>query len=163
MPAKIFGPRKQSTRQHIIADQSVHFVEGFILDEGHTAERFFRDYGYDLAMTTFDDLGYVEPFRVYFQVKAAETLKAVGGRYVYDLDIRDFNLWLYEKLPVILVLYDATQRRGYWQDVQRYFLDDQRTLPKKGAKWVRVPVPQGQLLSRDAIAEMRRRKNQGAL
>lgn len=37
---KIFGPHKRRTRQHVIADLGTHHVEGFILEEGHTAERF---------------------------------------------------------------------------------------------------------------------------
>jgi hypothetical protein len=49
MAKSFLGPRKQRTRQHVIADQSVHHVEGFILDEGHTAQRVDRDYGYDAS------------------------------------------------------------------------------------------------------------------
>jgi len=57
----IFVPRKQRTRQHVIADLSVHHVEGFILEEGHTAQRLSSDYGYDLILWTFDERGYPEP------------------------------------------------------------------------------------------------------
>ena len=32
MIRKIFGPRKQRTRQHVMADQSVNYVERFIID-----------------------------------------------------------------------------------------------------------------------------------
>ncbi len=113
MASKIYGPRKRRTRQHVIADQAVHHVEGFILDEGHTAERYFYDYGYDLVMTTYDERGYFEPNVLYFQVKASETLQVVQGDYVCDIEVRDYNLWMYEKMPVILVLYDAsTHPRG---------------------------------------------------
>ncbi len=44
------APKKQRTRQHVIADQSVNYVERFIIDEGHTAQRLERDYGYDLLL-----------------------------------------------------------------------------------------------------------------
>ena len=37
MARQILGPRKQRTRQHVIADQSVNYVERFIIDEGHQA------------------------------------------------------------------------------------------------------------------------------
>jgi hypothetical protein len=37
-------PRKQRTRQHVIADLSAHYVERFILEEGHTAQRLSSDY-----------------------------------------------------------------------------------------------------------------------
>jgi len=46
--------RKRRTREHIIADLGVNHVERHILLCGHTAERVFYDYGYDLALTTFN-------------------------------------------------------------------------------------------------------------
>ena len=91
------GPRKQRTRQHVIADLSVHHVEGFILEEGHTAQRLGSDYGYDLIMWTFDEHGYAEPGAVYFQFKAMETLEESGTDYAYDVDIRDYNLRVREE------------------------------------------------------------------
>ena len=60
MENPVYGPRKQRTRQHVIADLSVHYVEGFILEEGHTAQRLSPDYSYDLVMRTFDEEGYAE-------------------------------------------------------------------------------------------------------
>lgn len=74
METKIFGPRKRRTRQHVIADQGVHHVEGFIIDEGYTSERFEHDYGYDLAMYTYDEQGHLEPGAIYIQVKASEVI-----------------------------------------------------------------------------------------
>lgn len=92
MTSKIFGPHKQRTRQHVIADQSVNYVERFIIDEGYTAQRLDSDYGYDLLLFTYDDRGYIEPGSMFSQLKAAESLKAIGTNYVFDLDIRDYNL-----------------------------------------------------------------------
>jgi Domain of unknown function (DUF4365) len=163
MPTKIFSPRKRRTRQHVIADQGVHHVEGFILDEGHTAERFLRDYGYDLQMTTYDNRGFVEPGLVYFQVKATEHLKKISEEFVYDLDIRDYNLWTHEQTPVILVLYDVTRRKAYWQNIQSYFLKEETLQPKKGAKWVRVYFSEDQQVNGEAITELRSRKNEGRI
>ena len=40
--------RKRRTLQHMIADLSVHGMEAFILEAGHTALRLSSDYGYDL-------------------------------------------------------------------------------------------------------------------
>src|SRR5205807_879728 len=137
---KVFGPRKQRTRQHVIADQSVNHVERFIIDEGHTAQRLEKDYGYDLLLFTYDEQGYIEPDSLFLQLKAAETLQAVGSDYVFDLDIRDYNLWMLDKTPVVLVLFDASRRRAYWLAVQRYFREGAGRPPKKGAKSVRVRV-----------------------
>jgi hypothetical protein len=160
MASLILGPRKQRTRQHVIADLSVHHVERFILEEGHTAQRLGSDYGYDLIMWTFDHDGYPEPGSIYFQLKAMERLGKSRTDYVHDLDARDYNLWMLEKTPVILVLFDATRRRAYWLCVQRYFHEDTTRKPKKGAKTVRVRVPMRQVVNRRAIARLRDLKQQ---
>ena len=134
MASKIFGPHKQRTRGHVIADLSVHHLEGFILQEGHAAQRLASDYGYDLVLWTFDEQGYIEPDEVYFQVKATETLQVADSDYVFDLDIRDYNLWMLDKAPVILVLYDASRKRAYWLAIQQYFWEDAARQPKKGER-----------------------------
>jgi hypothetical protein len=155
MAKKIFGPRKQRTRQHVIADQSVNYLERFIIDEGHTAQRLEKDYGYDLLLFTFDEQGYAEPGLVCLQLKAAETLQAVASGFIFDVDIRHYNLWMGERAPVVLILFDASRRRAYWLDFQRYFRDDVIRQPKKDAKTVRVSVPKRQVVNRRAIAKMR--------
>jgi hypothetical protein len=158
MVGEIPGPRKRRTRQHVIADLSVHYVEGFILEAGHTAQRLGSDYGYDLLVSTFDEQGYVEPGTIYFQFKATERLDASGADYLYDLDIRDYNLWIKEKMPVILVLFDASSRRAYWLAVQQYFREDIARRPRKGAKTVRIRVAKRQTVNDRAIAKMRELK-----
>lgn len=158
MASQIIGPRKQRTRQHVIADLGVHHVEGFILEEGHTAQPLGSDYGYDLLMCTFDEQGYAEPGMVFFQMKAAETLQAIGANYVFDLDIRDFHLWMNEKMPVILILFDVSRKRAYWLPIKQYFREDREDVgrqPKKGAKTVRVRVPKRQAVNQRAIEKMR--------
>src|ERR1051326_373515 len=118
-------PRKQRTREHIIADLSAHHVEGFILHEGHSVQRLDRGYGYDLVLFTYDEQGHIEPDSIYFQLKARESRPTVGPEYVFDLDVRDYNLWIIEKAPVILILYDASRKRANWLHVQGYFRTDQ--------------------------------------
>jgi hypothetical protein len=153
------GPRKQRTRQHVIADLSVHYVEGFILEEGHTAQRLTSDYSYDLIMTTFSAEGYAEPGSIYFQLKAAESLHLARSTYVFDVDIRDYNLWIHEEMPVVLILFDASRRKAYWLAVQRYFEEDPARQPKKGGKTVRVYVPKAQTVNRRAIERIRQLKS----
>jgi hypothetical protein len=155
MARQPLAPRKQRTREHIIADLSIHHVERFILEEGHTAQRLGSDYGYDLIMWTFDERGYAEPGAIYFQFKAMEALPQRGRDYFFDLDIRDYNLWVREKAPVILILFDAARRRAFWLAVQRYFRDGGVRQPKKGAKTVRVRVPKRRVVNRRAVAAMR--------
>jgi hypothetical protein len=151
-------PRKQRTRQHIIADQSVNHVERFIISEGHTAQRLAADYGYDLILFTYDEEGYAEPGVAFLQLKASETLTPSGADFVFDRDIRDYHLWMAEGAPVFLVLFDATRRRAYWLYVQQYFEKDGARQPRKGAKKVRVEVPGRQAISRRGVARMRKWK-----
>jgi hypothetical protein len=158
--AKKIAPRKRRTREHVLEDLSRHHVEGFILREGHTAERLTHDYGYDLVLATYDHRGYAEPGVIFIQLKAAEQLEMAGTNRVYDVDIRDYNLWILEKAPVFLILYDATEDTAYWLPIQRYFHDDGTRRPKKGAKTVRVRIPNIQRVDRGAIAQMREIKNQ---
>jgi hypothetical protein len=127
-------------------------VERFVIDEGHTALRVDSDYGYDLVLFTYDGQGYVEPGSTFIQLKAAESLAASGNHYVFGLDIRDYNLWMMEEMPVILVLYDASQRRAHWLAVQAYFRQDIKRRPKRGARSVRVRVPRRQVVNRRAVA-----------
>jgi Domain of unknown function (DUF4365) len=155
MDNSILVRHKRRTRQHVIADISVHHVEGFILKEGHTVQRLGSDYGFDLILFTFDAEGYAEPGLIYFQCKAMDQLDESASDVVYDVDIRDYNLWLLERSPVILILYDASRRRAFWLAFQRYFREDAARQPKKGAKTVRVRVPQRQAVNRRAIGRMR--------
>jgi hypothetical protein len=159
MTRTLFGPRKRRTREHVIADLSVHHVEGFILNEGHTAQRLGADYGYDLVLFTYDDQGCIEPDSVYFQLKASESLQLVGFDYVFELDIRDYNLWMLERTPVILILFDASRKKAYWLHIQGYFRGDVAHRPKAGAKAVRVRVANTQTVNRRAIAKIRSLKS----
>jgi hypothetical protein len=157
---QISGPRKQRTRQHVIADLSVNHVERFIIEEGHTVGRLGSDYGYDLVMMSHDEQGYPEPGSAYFQLKAAETLQVSGGEIVFDLDIRDYNLWMDELMPVFLVLFDASRRRAYWLFVQDFFREDPSRRPKMRAKTVRVRVPVSQVINRRGVARIRALKQE---
>jgi Domain of unknown function (DUF4365) len=163
MARQFSGPRKRRTRAHVIADQSVNHTERFIIDEGHTTQRLEKDYGYDLILFTFNEQGYAEPGLVWLQLKAAESLQAVGSDYVFDLDIRDYNLWILEEFPVILILFDASRRRAFWLDIQSYIRENGNRRPKKGAKTVRVRIPRRQIVNRRGIARMRDLKREQGL
>ena len=153
-------PRKERTRQHVIAALSVNYVERFILEEGHVAQRVESDYGYDLLLFTHDARGRVEPGFVFLQLKASERLRRnKSGRYfVFDMEIEDCNLWTAEVMPVYLVLYDAGRRKAYWLDVQRYFSEATSRRPRRGTTTKRVYVPARQAINGRAIGIMRERK-----
>src|SRR5581483_3736158 len=101
--------RKRRTRQHVIADQSINYTERCIIDEWHTPLRVAHDYGYDLIVITYDQYGYVESSSIRMQVKASETLDRSGADYVFDVDVRDYNLWVNEAAPVFLILFEASR------------------------------------------------------
>lgn len=114
--------RKTRTRQHVIADLGVNYVERQILLAGFTAERFRYDYGLDLEMKTYSPEGEVESGHVAFQVKATDHFEphASGETVPVRIATVDLKAWLFEWFPVVLVLYDATAERAYGVDVQEY-------------------------------------------
>ena len=141
----------------MIAAQSVNFIERFIVDAGHTAQRVDADYGYDLYVSTFDEEGYCENGVIYVQIKATDNIEfsSAGTHLVFDLTIRDYNLWVDETMPVLLVLFDAQKRRAWWLNVQRYFAEKHGRRPQADAKTVRVSIPAGQKFGRRTIRLMR--------
>lgn len=151
-------PRKQRTRQHVIADQSLNHIERVIIDAGHTTQRLSPDYGYDLILFTYDAQGYIEPGVAFLQLKASEELKQERQHFLFDLDVRDYNLWTAEEIPVFLVLFDAGRRRAYWMYVQDYFEVSPTRHPRRGAKTVRVRVPRRQAVTLRGVAMMRELK-----
>ena len=159
VPNTLPVPRKRRTREHIIADLSVNYLERFILEAGHTAERQRADYGYDLVMVPFDVNGFLEPGRILFQLKAAQELQKTTSQdhVVVQLDTRDINVWRHETFPVFLVVYDASKRAAYWLYVQAYFQTDKGRLPRAGAKSARILIPTRQRVTKRFMAYVRSR------
>jgi Domain of unknown function (DUF4365) len=144
--------RKKRTREHVIADLSVHHVEGHILRCGFTAERVVHDYGVDLQMTTYTADGEVENDFVLFQLKATDRLthSSDGSAVVERLERRDLDRWLGETYPVILVVYDAPVDRGYWLYVQEHF-ERMKELPERALRSVVVHIPVANVLTEASI------------
>jgi len=71
-------PKKRRTREHIIADLSVNYVERYILSCGYSVERVQKDYGYDLLIFTYDDRGEIENGQIYVQLKATDSLRILA-------------------------------------------------------------------------------------
>jgi Domain of unknown function (DUF4365) len=134
---------KKRTRDHVIADLSLAHVQYFVANAGFTSEVKTKDYGYDLTVNTFDCAGLIEPLAILIQLKAPENLNlhTDGASYWFDLDIRDYNLWVREWNPVFLILYEASSMRAYWLYFQQYLKSGIVRKPKKNAKTVRVKIP----------------------
>jgi hypothetical protein len=102
--------RKRRTREHVIADLSVHHVEGLALKCGYTVQRIVADYGHDLLLATYNEAGEVEANYVLLQLKASDGLQE------YELAQEEvFSFPVSQGLPpvegwptaVFLILYDA--------------------------------------------------------
>jgi hypothetical protein len=136
------GVRKRRTREHIIADLGIHHVEGPILRCGFSAERIVHDYGLDLYMTTCDADGEVESDWVLFQVKATDHLRrtADGACVLCRVERADWDRWMSETYPVILVVYDARADVGYWLYIQAHFTGERARVGSGKTVTVRIPM-----------------------
>lgn len=114
--------RKLRTREHILADVSINYVERQIFLRGFAVNRMATDYGIDLLMLTYNDRGEVENGHVLFQVKATDSLQVLkDGRTIpVRVEVADLKSWQEELMPVILVIYDAQRDRAYWLYMQQY-------------------------------------------
>jgi len=116
-------PKKRRTRQHIIAELSVNYVERYALQCGFSVERVEHDYGIDLVLFTYDANGEIENGQVYIQLKATDNLRVLADRETISFSVErsDLELWLKEPMPYILVIYDARADVAYWVYIQAYF------------------------------------------
>ena len=145
--------RKRRTREHVIADLSVHHVEGFVLRCGWTVERTRHDYGIDLLMRTYNATGEVENGEIGFQLKATDSLpRSADGRTIpFRLEWRDLLFWVNEAIPIILIVYDAVGERAYWLHVQGYFRGRQWTARTGATARVTIHIPLENVLDGAAV------------
>ena len=153
--------RKRRTREHVIADLSVNFVERQMLLCGHTVERVFHDYGYDLFSFTFDANGEPEAGDIRIQVKATDKLpgSGKGGGIPFRVDRSDVVYWLTERSPVVLVLYDARQEAAYWLDIKDYFRRLVGFNLFSAGKTITVHLPQTNVFDLNAVRHLAAAKN----
>jgi Domain of unknown function (DUF4365) len=135
--------RKKRTREHIIADLSENHFEKFAILKGFSVERTAHDYGYDLVLFTYDSSGEIENGYVSVQLKATDNLEFIhsGTIISFTVDKRDLDLWLNEFNPVILVIYDAENFKGYWLYIQAYFQNLQNFTLASVNKTLNVHIP----------------------
>lgn len=141
MAKRSTGHRKRRTREHVIAALSVNYVERFIFECGFTCEAARHDYGHDLVVYTFDEDGFIEGSQVYIQLKATDSISISEAAVAFVIDVRDYDLWMEEHMPVFLIVYDAIEKRAFWLYVQNYFESEPARRPQERAKTVRVYIP----------------------
>ena len=109
---------------------------------GYSVERRVHDYGIDLVITTYDQLGNVENGEILVQLKATDHLKLVsrGQMVACRIERADLRSWLHEPMPVILVVYDAAEDTAYWLYVQQYFQQQPQINPHRGSADVTVRI-----------------------
>lgn len=118
--------RKQRTRELVIEEMSVNFLERQVLRRSHLLQiPVRREYGCDATMFHFAPDSEMEWGEMRFQLKATDRLKTIAkGKFVsYSVDIRHLHFWSFKadrSYPFILVVYDALKHRAFWLDVQSY-------------------------------------------
>jgi hypothetical protein len=134
-------PRKRRTREHVIADLSINHVERLVLRRGWTVQRTAPDYGVDLRMETYNELGEPQSGQVLLQVKATDSLRLrrQDRAICIRLDWRDVLTWIEEPMPFVLVLYDARADRAYWLHIKDYFAPLRQRLRSGGTTTVYIP------------------------
>jgi Domain of unknown function (DUF4365) len=152
--------KKQRTRQHIIEDLGFNNVEKQVLLTGCILHRYIADYGYDGEIHTFDEAGYYETGYALFQLKSTDKSKFVQqhNAFAFDLSKRDLELWLYERVPVLIILYDSSTDKSYFIELQSYFRQHKKTLEDVN-KFVRIYIPLENIFNVEAVQFVRQLKN----
>jgi hypothetical protein len=145
-------------RSAVIAAQSHYYVEKYFIDKGHTVDHPKEDYGIDMMVNTFDGGGYAEGGNILFQLKASDGLKySKDGTYIsFKVEMKHYEYWMKQTMPVFLVLYDAKEVRAYWLYVQAYFKKARK--PKKNAASFTVRVPIKQRFTKRTVDYVQERK-----
>lgn len=148
--------RKQRTREHVIEDLGFNYVERQILYAGFTVERVRHDYGYDGFFTTFNGVGEAEPHLIRFQLKSTDHIQFSEKKKAFNFDLskRDLELWLLDTNKMLLILYDAQKEVAYFEDLQAYFKNNKLNFGK-GRKFVRISIPMTNILSPQAVHNIR--------
>jgi hypothetical protein len=154
--------RKLRTREHVLADLSVNYVEKQALLCAFSALRVQPDYGIDLMVQTFNRHGEVETGWLLFQLKATDRIKGVGRGQALSCRVERAHLrhWLRESHPVILALYDGRADLAYWLLVSRYFEELAGFDLARCGERLSVSIPRGNVLDREAVKKLARWKNE---
>jgi hypothetical protein len=153
--------RKLRTREHVLADLSVNYVEKQALLCGFSAVRVHPDYGIDLTVETFNRHGEVETGWLFFQ-KATDRIKDVHRGQALSCRIERAHLrhWLRESQPVILALYDGRADAAYWLLVSRTFEELAGFDPGRSGERLSVSIPRRNVLDSKAMKTLARWKNE---
>ncbi len=152
--------RKRRTRQHVIADLGVNYVERMALMVGFAVDRVQSDYGIDLYLYTYTATGEIENGHLLVQVKATDRILLSDRRTIAVCIKRaDLERWLGEILPVVLMIYDAQLDVAYWLDIWSYFRSGDVAKRRGGRGTLTLHVPVASRLDADALRSLASVKN----
>ncbi|MBD6618952.1 DUF4365 domain-containing protein [Komarekiella sp. 'clone 1'] len=151
-------PKKKRPREHIIADLSVNHVERYVFLCGYSVERIEFDYGFDLVIFTYDTNGEIENGQIYIQLKARNSLKVLENQetIAFTVTRTDLELWLFEPMPCILIVYDAQLDIAYWLYLQAYFEKLEKFNLSKVGETVTVHLSKKNIVNEEAIKKLAR-------
>ena len=154
--------RKLRTREHVIAELSLNFLERKVLQRRHQLHRMpAPEYGIDAWMFHFSPEGHTESGHVFFQLKATDNVRFVDSDRSVIVRVETAHLrdWWYTKHhPVILVLYDARKDRAFWLDIQQHCDELNETNPSKlelDAETITLRMPNKNRLTLRAVDQFR--------
>jgi len=150
---------KRRVRAHVIADLSVNYIEKLVFKKRFIVECSVHDYGYDMAIETFNKFGEYENGQIKIQAKAQERIEILRSKQIaLRCDVRDLKLWYTETDPVILILYDAKNEKAFWIYIQ-YYLRKQNIFPDQiKRKSLNIHIPLENILNEKAILRFRKFK-----
>ena len=152
------GQHKRRTREHVIEEMSLNFLERKVLVRGHQlVPATKREYGWDATMFHFSPhTGAVENGEIRFQLKATDQLSVDRPFATCQVETRDLHFWYWEaqRLPFILMLYDAKRNRAYWIDIRKY-IDNELSGLDAGKRKTLVRIPWTSKLTLRTIDHLR--------
>jgi len=151
--------KKRRTREHVIADLGVNYVQRHILSNGHSSEVVLHDYGIDLLMFTYNEFGEIENGHVEIQIKSTDKLVILktSSAVAFKVEFAHLKAWQWEPMPVILIVYDAMgEGRAFWLYIQSYLNNPENSIdPDSNGDTVTLHIPAQNQLDATAIERFR--------
>ena len=155
------APTPRRTRQHVIAAMSMIHVQKAFIDKGHTVDREYEDYGYDLVAKNLrceKDTGRTATFASRSRPRIQSDASGEEDSFSLEIKLKHYNLWMQALMPVFLILYEPGKRRPIGSTCRLTSPRIPERGPIKAAKTVTVHIPAENEFNEETIDYMRERK-----